>query len=120
MTSIKDTRRTIYLSGPITGMPEKNHPLFMEVAGRLRQMGHAVYNPREFCWTENVFPKRKAFAEYSAFICNQADTIVLLPGWENSLGCSAEVALAKNCSLEIIEWTDWSDALSRQPDEASA
>lgn len=111
-------KRTIYLSGPITGMPEKNHPLFMSVARRLRDMGHRVYNPREFTW-EGEFPKRKAFAEYCAFICNEAGTIVLLPGWERSLGCSAEVALAKNCSLEIIEWSDWDAALNREPEDAS-
>lgn len=109
--------RFIYLSGPITGMPEKNHPLFMSVAARLREMGHHVYNPREFLWVGDTFPKRRAFAEYCEYICEQADTIVLLPGWEKSLGCSAEVALAKNCSLEIIEWADWDAALSRKPEE---
>ena len=111
--------RTIYLSGPITGMPEKNHPLFMATAARLRAMGHRVYNPREFTW-EGAFPKRKAFAEYCAFICNEADTIVLLPGWDRSLGCSAEVALSKNCSLEIIEWAQWEQALNRLAEDACA
>lgn len=98
--------KVIYLSGPISGMPDKNHPLFMRVAGELRAMGHKVYNPREFCWTESTFPKRKAFAEYCDFICNQADTIVLLPGWEKSKGASTERGLADNCGLEIIEWQE--------------
>lgn len=101
--------RTIYLSGPISGMPEKNHPLFMYVAGRLRAMGHEVYNPREFCWTENVFPKRKAFSTYCDFICNRADTIVMLPGWRKSKGATTEHGLAENCGLEVIEWTDWKE-----------
>lgn len=100
--------RVIYLSGPISGMPEKNHPLFMEVAGKLRDEGHEVYNPREFCWTGDVFPKRKAFAAYCDFICNRADTIVLLPGWEKSKGAKTECGLAENCGLDIIEWTSWS------------
>lgn len=113
------TPRTIYLSGPITGMPGKNHETFMRVAGRLREMGHRVYNPREFRWTETAFPKRKAFAEYCAFICNDADAIVVLPGYEKSLGCSAEVALAKNCGIEIIEWRAWEEALNRHIDEPS-
>lgn len=96
-------RKTIYLSGPITGMPGKNHETFMSVARELRAMGHVVYNPREFVWIGD-FPKRKAFAEYCAFICNRADTIVLLPGWQHSKGACAERALAENCSLEIVEW----------------
>lgn len=95
-------RRKIYLSGPMTGYPEFNYPHFNRVAGELRKMGHEVYNPAEFKYDEPTFPARKAFAEYSAYICNEADTIVLLTGWEKSLGVSAELALAKNCGLEII------------------
>ncbi|PWJ81534.1 uncharacterized protein DUF4406 [Pseudaminobacter salicylatoxidans] len=100
-------KRVIYLSGPISGMPEKNHTLFMSVATALRAEGHEVYNPREFCWTEGVFPKRRAFAEYCDFICNRADTIVLLPGWQDSKGATTERGLADNCGLEIIEWALW-------------
>lgn len=98
-------KRVIYLSGPISGMPGKNHDLFMRVAQELRRAGHEVYNPREFCWTEDVFPKRKAFAAYCDFICNRADTIVLLPGWRGSKGATTEHGLAENCGLEIIEWS---------------
>lgn len=94
-------RRTIYLSGPMTGLPDFNYPKFNEVAASLRAMGHIVYNPAEFPH-HGEFPIREAFAEYTAFICNRADTIVLLEGWEKSLGVSAELALAKNCKLEVI------------------
>lgn len=93
----------IYLSGPMTGLPDFNYPEFNRVAQLLRGQGHFVYNPAEFDW-QDVFPIRKAFAEFSAFICLEADKIVLLPCWENSLGVSAELALAKNCGLEIEEW----------------
>jgi len=96
----------IYLSGPMKGYPESNYPLFMKVAKELRAAGHRVYNPAEFDWkgSHETFPLRRAFAEYCAFICNEADTIVLLPGWERSLGVSAELALAKNCKLTILEY----------------
>lgn len=97
-------KRTIYLSGPITGIPNKNHELFMEVAGKLRFAGHTVMNPREFTWSQDSFPKRQAFAEYCAFICNRADTIVLLPGWKLSKGASCEASLADNCGIAAYEW----------------
>lgn len=98
--------RTIYLSGPMKGYPESNYPLFNRVAAELRAEGHRVYNPAEFSYcrvAHPVFPMRVAFAEYASFICKEADTIVLLPGWEKSLGVSAELALAKNCGLDVIE-----------------
>ena len=95
----------IYLSGPMTGLPEFNYPEFNRVAQLLRDQGNVVYNPAEFDY-EGEFPIRRAFAEFSAFICLEADKIVLLPGWENSLGVNAELALAKNCGLEIEEYHD--------------
>lgn len=100
--------KTIYLSGPMTGHPKFNYPLFNVVAAQLRAAGHTVYNPSEFPHDgeHDTFPLRKAFAEYTKFICEEADTIVLLPGWEASLGVSAELALAKNCRLEVVEFKD--------------
>lgn len=95
-------KRRIYLSGPMSGYPDLNYPLFHTVAAELRSYGHEVYNPAEFEHDEPVFPLRRAMAAYAQFICLEADAIVLLPGWEKSLGVSAELALAKNCRLAIF------------------
>jgi hypothetical protein len=97
-------RRRIYLSGPMTGLPDFNYPLFHRVAAELRAEGHEVYNPAEYEHDEPEFPLRRAMADYARFICMEACTIVLLPGWEKSLGVSAELALAKNCRLDIVYW----------------
>jgi len=96
----------VYLAGPMTGLPEKNYPLFMEVAAELRAEGHIVYNPAEFAPRRpaDAFPIREAFSEYCKFICEEAEELVLLPDWEASLGVSAELALAKNCGLRITEY----------------
>lgn len=91
------------------GYPQSNYPLFHEVTEILRSKGHVVYNPAEFKHDEEIFPLRKAFAEYCKFICEEACTIVLLPNWEKSLGVSAELALAKNCKLNIYYWPEFPD-----------
>ena len=95
------TQKKIYLSGPMTGLPDFNYPLFNHVAARLREAGHTVYNPAEFEHDEPVFPMRKAFAAYCNFICCEACTIVMLPGWQNSKGASIEHALASYLNLEV-------------------
>ncbi|GAA5655769.1 hypothetical protein Brsp06_02135 [Brucella sp. NBRC 13694] len=99
-------KRNIYLSGPMTGLPDYNYPAFHRVTAQLRASGHRVYNPAEFPHDGPPveFPIRRAFASYCNFICLEADTIILLPGWERSKGALAERQLALNCSLEIIEW----------------
>ena len=95
--------KKIYLSGPMKGIPEKNHPLFNRVAAELREQGHAVFNPAEYVYNGDEFPLRKAFTEYCNFIVNEATAIVMLPGYEKSVGATSELALAKNFSdIEII------------------
>lgn len=97
----------MYLSGPMRGLPEKNHPLFNSVAAELRSRGHRVYNPAEYPYEEGKpFPIRNAFASYCVFISLEAEAICLLPGWENSLGASCEKALAENCGLKLLYWAD--------------
>jgi len=98
----------VYLSGPMTGLPEYNYPRFNEVAKRIRDSGHEVYNPAEYPFDGDPkdFPLRTAFAEYSRQICLECDILVLLEGWENSKGANAELKLAQVCGLTIETWSD--------------
>jgi hypothetical protein len=90
----------------MTGLPEFNYPAFHAAAEALRAEGHRVYNPAEFDHDGEMadFPLRFAFAEYASFICLEADTIMLLPGWENSPGANAELSLARICGLDVREY----------------
>lgn len=100
----------IYLAGPMAGYPERNYPAFMRAAKALRDLGYEVYNPAEYEANERFkgqedrseFPLREAFTEYTNYILNRADIIALLPGHENSVGASAELALARVVKLKEI------------------
>lgn len=96
----------IYLAGPMTGYPDWNRAAFAEKTAELRAQGHTVFSPAEV--DINPAPGgflsddlRKAFYQDMRFICLEADKIVLLPGWEKSMGARAEHATAVVLGLDI-------------------
>lgn len=104
--------KRIYLAGPMTGLPNFNFPAFMKAAEELRAQGYIVFNPAEndllrygqdFLEHSERFDPRKTFGDDTRWICEYADIIALLPGWENSTGVKAELALAKALHLAVIE-----------------
>lgn len=123
---MSDKHQVIYLAGPMQGYAEFNFPLFNAVAWALREDGSTVFNPAEKdierhdgadiskgnnegsldkVKASHGFSLRAALADDLKFICEQANCIVLLPGWEKSNGAMAEhrtaVALLSE-GMEII------------------
>lgn len=92
----------IYVAGPMTGVPDMNYPLFNDVAAKLREQGHDVFNPAEELPDLSY---REAMAKDMEFISNHATAICMLPGWENSPGARAEHALACCLKLTIMYWS---------------
>lgn len=92
----------IYISGPITGKPNKNKEAFYEASERLKELHHEPLNPFDLDYegfnpTEDwvTFLKR----DLKALI--DCDAICLLSGWEESKGACLEVEVAKQLSLPI-------------------
>jgi hypothetical protein len=101
----------VYLAGPMTGLPDYNFPAFFAAADRLKEAGHTVFNPAQNdldTWGDMATIKVKAnyrdcLKADLNWILDHAEAIALLPGWENSKGVAAELALAKALNLEIME-----------------
>lgn len=111
----------LYLAGPMRGIPEFNFPAFHAAAKALRDEGHFVFSPAEKdnerhgtdiskgnhtgdelqASGEHGFSLRVALAADMKFICEEADGIVMLPGWENSKGAKAEKATAEALNLPV-------------------
>lgn len=82
---------TVYISGPMTGLPDLNAPAFDAKQAELEAAGYDVINPAragELHWTWLQFMKR-ALVDLS-----QADAIYMLTGWETSKGAVLERAIA--------------------------
>lgn len=88
----------VYVSGPMTGLPEYNYPAFRVAERLLRRAGHEVINPARGMvdgWTWTDYARRGV-----QDVC-QAQAVALLPGWEASQGAQLEVAVARKLELRV-------------------
>lgn len=111
----------IYVAGPMRGYPEFNFPAFHSAAAMLRKEGHEIFSPaerdqevhgEEFAKkyktgsleeaSKDGFSLRRALGDDLAWICQQADGIYLLKGWEKSKGANAEKATAEALGLVVM------------------
>lgn len=91
----------IYVAGPMTGLPGLNFAAFDVAAARLRADGHEVFNPAEL-GMGSAEDYRKALTICLTWVCEHAEAIALLPGWENSKGAQAEYYAALALGLSVL------------------
>ena len=92
----------VYLAGPMRGYPNHNFPAFHTAAHKLRTEGHEVFNPADTGEPYGWKIRDYMFLDL-AWICNHAEAVALLPGWEKSRGATAEAATAMALGLKVIE-----------------
>ncbi|WAH38589.1 DUF4406 domain-containing protein [Alicyclobacillus dauci] len=99
----------IYLSGPMTGLPNFNRDTFNEVATVLRSVGYEVFNPAEVqldngTWEQYMREDIKGMMD--------CDRVLLLPGWQKSAGANVENRLARDVGMprrSLVEWLAFSE-----------
>ena len=91
----------VYIAGKMTGLPDKGRSAFMKAEEVLSGKGYIVLNP-------SVLPDGMEPDQYMP-ICmamlEQADAIVLLDGWEDSMGASLEHAYAAYQGKTVLTMT---------------
>lgn len=88
---------TVYISGPMTGLPERNYPAFNQAELMLVAQGHEVLNPASL-------PDGLTYEEYMELdleMVRRSQMVVTLPGWENSKGSNIEVELANSLGIPV-------------------
>ncbi len=95
---------TFYITGPMRGIPDLNFPAFDAVAKVARDRGWNVISPAESDREHGITPETKnvdiaavAKRDCEAILNldkDRGDGLILLPGWEKSVGARAEIALA--------------------------
>lgn len=96
---------TLYVAGPMTGLPEYNVPAFFAAEERLTEAGFTVLNPAR----HGVDPA-KTWADYMRLGLRDvldADGVALLPGWQSSKGALLEADVADRLGMHLKPVEDW-------------
>jgi len=90
---------SIYVAGPMSGLPDLNYPEFNRAAKALRALGYHVENP-----AENPAPACGSWQGYMRLAIAQlvqCDEIHMLRGWSQSKGAKIERELAGHLGLVV-------------------
>ena len=102
--------KTWYIAHPYTGNIKKNMKLCIERCNKLLDLGYIIFSPITQSHQFDIKKKRKPAFWYmqDLRLLELFDGIILMPGWQYSLGCNMEVTKAKalgktiKCYEEII------------------
>lgn len=90
----------IYISGPMTGLPDLNFPAFRAEAARLRALGFDVVNPADINHDQAAGWHECMRRDLAALLT--CDALALLDGWQRSAGAHLEMHVAHRVGMEII------------------
>ena len=99
--------RKLYISGPMTGLPNYNELEFYRAQELLADFGFMPINPHlglSPYWDYEDYFRR------SLMLLLMADGVALLDGWENSKGAQTEVAVAGSLRLPTKGLAEWKSA----------
>jgi len=106
----------LYVAGPMSGIPNLNHPEFDRVTAALRAVGHEVFSPAEKDreWGQDPEAAREGrntlvmtdVLRWDLQKILECDGIVLLPNWRRSEGTRLEVIVAVSSGRGVYRWLD--------------
>ena len=100
--------RTLYVAGPMTGLPEFNYPAFEDARARLEAAGYEVLCPtdNEEGDTPGAHPwqwyMRRAIAQVI-----EADAIAVLPDAACAKGALLEIQIARALDMPVASENQW-------------
>lgn len=92
----------IYLSGPMSGLPDFGYPIFREHAARLRARGFDIIDPSENFGGDSG-RDRTEYMRLDVQHVLDAEAVAVLPGWEKSRGARLEVSIARELGLPVFD-----------------
>lgn len=110
----QETKKVCYLAGPMRGYPLYNFPAFDAARDHLAANGFTVISPADLDRAKGFHPAHDDFTkdclkeavkrDVGALL--KVDLVYVLPGFEDSTGVAAELALAKWLGLPIYRYNN--------------
>lgn len=100
---------TVYLSGPISNMPELNRPAFKKANEVLTKEGFEVIDPS----LNSSLDTWEDYLKFDLPLVCKSDIVVLLDGWENSRGAKLEKFTADQLKIRVLRFNTLVDALAK-------
>lgn len=97
----RPTLPRVYIAGRMSGLPDLNYPMFHAAASHLRRLGYKVESPAE-CELPPDSTTWQQFMRSGITQLMRCDAIVMLPGWEQSRGATAEHTIAKLIDIPVL------------------
>lgn len=100
---------SLYIAGPMSGLPEFNYPAFRAAAEALRAAGYDVLNPIDVDIDGTTEDERtwEWYMRRTLAMMLSADAIATLPGWRDSRGATIEVETAARIGIGEAPLTHW-------------
>ena len=92
---------TIYIAGPMTGLPNYNYPAFHSLAARLRARGLVVVNPAELFQPEEQGLRWEYYMHRAISALLTCDSIIVMRGSGKSRGACLELIIAKSLHFRV-------------------
>jgi hypothetical protein len=102
----KAMAKLVYISGPMSGLPEMNYPAFMAAEAKLQAMGYTVVNPARIGADVIAANPNATWDDFMAadlIALRACQAIHFLDGWTNSRGAKIEAKLAMDLRLPKID-----------------
>lgn len=91
-------QQKVFISGPMTGLPNYNYDAFNAAADKLRTLGYEVENPA----SNPEQPSWEGYMRLALIQLLQSDIVAQLPGWENSRGARMEHDVADELGIPCM------------------
>jgi hypothetical protein len=100
----------VYISGPMSGLPDFNFPAFFHAQRALASVGIESINPAQLDLDEDQLSGME-WAEFlrrdlAAMMADGVNSVVLLPGWRNSRGATLEAYVGRMLGMRVVEFVE--------------